>query len=138
MWRVFTIVIFLISTRAFAQTNGDTKIIVTLIDSVGIYEKAKVALVKNNFIVKDDGNRDTLQTYPREFSNLPGYSVANAVLNGNQVILSGVYGLKRINDWGYTSSPKNYKRVHYFKGSKGWKLIMQVAETIGGQISFSQ
>jgi hypothetical protein len=44
-----------------------------------MYEKVKIGLVKNDFIVKDDGNKDTLRTYPREFSSLNGYSIVNAI-----------------------------------------------------------
>ena len=135
---ILILLVVLISQTSFSQNDGDTKIIITLNDKEGMYEKVKIALVKNDFIVKDDGNKDTLRTYPRELSSLNGYSIFNAILNDKQVILSGAYGLKKINDWGYTTSPKGYKRIIYFKGSKGWKLLIQVAQTIGGDISFSQ
>lgn len=138
MHHILFILFLIISKIAFTQTNGDSKIIITLNDNSGVYEKIKIALVKNDFIIKDDGNRDTLLTYPRELSNLPGYSIVNAIIYDKQIIISGVYGLKKINDWGYTTSPKSYKRILYFKGSKGWKLLMQIAQTIGGEFSFSQ
>lgn len=135
---ILILLVVLISQTSFSQTEGDTKIILILNDKDGLYEKVKIALVKNDFIVKDDGNKDTLRTYPRELSSLNGYSVVNVILNDKQVILSGAYGLKKINDWGYTASPKSYKRIIYFKGSKGWKLLMQIAQTIGGEFNFSQ
>src|SRR5688572_14855875 len=105
MRNILTILFVLISKIAFNQTDGDTKIIITLIDNAGMYEKVKIALVKNDFVVKEDGNKDTLQTYSREFSNLQGYSIVKAILNDKQITLCGVYGLKKINDWGYTTSP---------------------------------
>jgi hypothetical protein len=138
MRHILTLLVVFISQTSFSQNDGDTKIIITLNDKTGIYEKVKTSLVKNDFIVKDDGNKDTLQTYPRELSNLQGYSIVNAILSDKQIILSGVYGLKKINDWGYTTSPKSYKRIIYFKGSKGWKLLIQIAQTIGGEFSFSR
>jgi hypothetical protein len=138
MRHILTILFVLISKIAFSQTDGDTKIIITINDNAGIYEKVKTALVTNDFIVKEEGNKDTLRTYPKELSNLNGYSIVNAILNDKQVIISGVYGLKKINDWGFTTSPKSYKRIIYFKGSKGWKLLMQIAQTIGREFRFSQ
>jgi hypothetical protein len=138
MRHILTLLIVLTSQISFCQIEGDTKIIITLNEKAGMYDKVKLALVKNDFIVKDDGNKDTLLTYPRELTNLQGYSIINAILNDKQIILSGVYGLKKINDWGFTTSPKSYKRIIYFKGSKGWKLLIQIAQSIGGELSFRQ
>jgi hypothetical protein len=138
MRHILTLLMVLTFQISFCQIEGDTKIIITFNEKAGMYEKVKLALVKNDFIVKDDGNNDTLQTYARELTNLQGYSIVNAIFNDKQIILSGVYGLKKINDWGYTASPKSYKRIIYFKGSKGWKLLIKIAQTIGGEISFSR
>lgn len=126
------------TTLAFGQKNEDNKIIINLNDSIGIYEKVKYALVNNDFMVKDNGNKDTLTTYPRELNNMPGYVILKAEINGNKIILYGSYGLIKINDWGYTVTPKNYQRIIYYKGSKTWKLMLQVANKLGGNTSYSK
>lgn len=121
-----------------AQKNDDTKIIVTLNDSIDIYKKVKIALVDLDFIVKDNYNVDTLTTYSREFSNIPGACRLTAIIKGNIVTLTGVYGLTKIDDFGYTRSAKENKRIIYYNGSKGWELLKTVAKKIGGQITFSK
>lgn len=121
-----------------AQKNEDTKIIVTTNNSIDIYKKVKIALVDLDFIVKDNYNPDTLTTYPREFSNIPGQCRITAIIKGNAVIISGIYGLTKIDDFGYTRSAKDYQRIIYYKGSKGWDLLKTVAEKIDGQITFGK
>jgi hypothetical protein len=133
---ISTLCILLSVIHSFAQTNDDTKIIITINDSTGVYEKIKYSLVNNDFIVKDDGNRDTLTTYSREYDGI--YCMARVIINGYTVTLKGAYGLKKIDDWGYTQSPKSYNRIIYYKGSKGWKLLMQVANRMSGQITYSK
>ncbi len=121
-----------------AQKNEDTKIIVTLNDSVDIYKKVKIVLVDLDFIVKDNYNPDTLTTYSRELSNIPGQCRLTAIIKGNTVTISGIYGLIQIDDFGYTRSAKENKNIIYYKGSKGWELLKTVAEKIGGQLTFSK
>ena len=121
-----------------AQKNEDTKIIVTLNDSIDIYKKVKIALVDLDFIVKDNYNVDTLTTYSREFSNIPGACRLTAIIKGNAVTISGFYGLIQIDDFGYTRSAKENKRIIYYNGSKGWELLKTVAKKIGGQMTFSK
>ena len=89
-----------------------------------------------DFIIKDNYNIDTLTTYPREFSNIPGQCRLTAVIKDNKVTLTGIYGLKRLDDFGYFRSPKEYQNIIYYKGSKGWELLKGVAERIGGQMAF--
>ena len=95
-------------------------------------------MVDLDFIVKDNYNIDTLTTYTREFSNIPGKCRLTAIIIGNTITLTGIYGLIKIDDFGYTRSPKDYQRIMYYKGSKGWELLKTVAEKIGGQITFSK
>jgi hypothetical protein len=130
------IIILLLPVFTFAQSKGDKKIVVT-VNYPNIYEKLKIALVKEDFIVKEDGNTDTVTTYPREFKNIPGYAIAQAEIKGNTIILSGSYGLTRLDDYKYTRTPKNYKPIIYYKGSRGWKLLMQIADKLDGKISYA-
>lgn len=126
----------LISITSFSQNEGNSKIIIQLTDSVEIYNKAKYALVNSEFIVKDNGNKDTLTTYAQEFSGI--FCKLTAIIKGSTVTLSGVYGLKRIDDFGYTDNPKKYQTIIYYKGSKTWKILSHAASLINGEISFSQ
>ena len=136
--KLLVILLLLCPILALSQKNDDTKIIVTLDDSTDIYKKVKIILVDLDFIVKDNYNIDTLTTYPREFSNIPGQCRLTATIKGNTVTLTGIYGLTKIDDFGYTRSPKDYKRIIYYKGSKGWELLKIVAEKIGEQITYEK
>lgn len=137
--KVFVSVIFcLLITSVFSQKSGDKKIIITLPNNSALHNKAKVALAKHDFSIREDGNKDSITTHLREFRTIPGYCVFNAVINSNTITLSGIYGLKRRNIVGYTTAPKDYKPITYYSGSKGWRLLMSVAEEMGGTISFSK
>jgi len=136
--KLFVILVLLCPFWANAQKNEDTKIIITLNDSIDIYKKVKIALIDLDFIVKDNYNPDTLTTYSREFSNIPGACRLSAAIKENTVTLSGVYGLIQIDDFGYTRSAKENKKIIYYKGSKGWELLKTVAERIGRQMTFSK
>lgn len=121
---------------SFSQKEGNSKIIIKLADTAGIYNKVKYALVNSEFIVKDNGNRDTLTTYTQEYSGI--FCKATAIIEGSTITLSGVYGLKRLDEFGYSGNPKKYQDIIYYKGSQSWKLLRYVASLIGGEISFSQ
>ncbi len=132
----FFIPMLLISMYSFSQKEGNSKIIIKLADTAGIYNKVKYALVNSEFIVKDNGNRDTLTTYTQEYSGI--FCKATAIIEGSTITLSGVYGLKRLDEFGYSGNPKKYQDIIYYKGSQSWKLLRYVASLIGGEISFSQ
>jgi len=132
------LILFLSPFYISAQKIEDSKIIVTLEDSIDIYKKVKISLVNTDFIVKDNYNYDTLTTYSREFTTMSGNCVAIAVIKGKTVTITGYYSLKKIDWFGYTQSSNNFQQVIYFKGSKSWDLLLKVAEGIGGQIAFSK
>ena len=137
---MYRLLIFLLILPFFsnAQKIEDSKIIVTVADTSNIYRKVKIALVNNDFIVKDNYNLDTLTTYSREFTSMPGHCVAIAIIQGNYVIISGYYSLKRLDWFGFTQSSNNFQKVQYYKSSKSWDLLMRVAEGIEGKISFAK
>lgn len=122
----------------FAQEGGSKKIIITFSDSSNLYEKIKVAFEKNDFILKEEGRADTLTTHLREMKSMPGYCSLIAIIKGNTIVLSGFYGLKKINLVGITTMPKDFKPIIYFSGSKTWRLMMTVAQSLGTDISFSK
>ena len=125
------------SLIVFGQQEFDKKIIIKVIDSNSIYEKLKTILVINDFIVKEFGRKDTLSTYSREAGNV-GYAIANLKLEGSIIILTGIYGTKKLTYTGYSNPAKNYQPISFYKGSKSWKLLMNIANSIGGEISYSK
>ena len=135
------IIFFLLLASSFsvsAQKTEDTKIKITLSNSIDVYKKVKIALINADFIVKDNYNLDTLTTYSREFTNMAGHCVAVAIINENTVTLTAFYSLKRLNFIGLTQSSNDFQKVMYYKSSKSWDVLMQVAEGIGGKIEFSK
>lgn len=134
---IITVFALIVAVNSYGQKKDDSKIIVSITDTIELYKKIKIALVNSDFIVKDNYNKDTLTTYPMEMKTIPGYALVKAIITGNTVTFSGVYGLIKINDWGYTATPKNYQRIIYYKGSKTWKLLKQVSEKMGGQITYT-
>jgi hypothetical protein len=99
--------LFLICTlAASAQNYLDKKVTVTLQDTSNIYERIRTALGKNNFQIREDGNRDTITTFPKGLGKTN--IVARAIVNGNAVTISGIYGLTYMDDWGYTRPPKDF------------------------------
>ena len=121
-----------------AQKTEDTKIKITFSNSVDIYKKVKIALINADLIVKDNYNLDTLTTYSREFTNMAGHCVAVGIIHENTVALTGFYSLKRMNFIGLTQSSNDFQKVMYYKSSKSWEVLIQVAEGIGGKIDFSK
>lgn len=135
---ILPILLFFLAVSSYGQSKGDSKIIVTVSDTSEMYNKVRVALIKNDFIVKEDGNRDTLSTYSRELKTMAGNAMIWAVIKGNDVELSGIYSLKKLNYFGFTKPGRNSNTILYFRGSKTWKLLEKVAETIGGQLQFAK
>ena len=130
----FLIFIILTPLLSFSQKSGDKKITFIVADTNNLYQQIKIALVKNDFIVKEDGETKQLSTYPREFKKIPGYAIALAEIKGNEVILSGQYGLVKVDDFNYTRTPKSYKPILYMKNGHGWKLLIQVVNSLNGKI----
>jgi hypothetical protein len=129
--------LFLATTiQVSGQQYLDSKIIITLPDTDNAFAKAKNALIRNEFQVKDLEVKDTLYTYVREYNNL--FTAILATIEGNRVTLSGFYNLKKVDDFGYNRPDNNKKRVIYTKGSKTWQLLVRVAKMIGSDISYSQ
>ena len=128
-------VLFLIPALCYGQRSGDKKIIFTISDSTNVHQQVKIAFVKNDFIVKENGEANIMSTYPRQFRKMQGYAVARAEIKGNSITIYGFYGLNKINDWGYTTEPKNYKPILYMKNGHGWKLLLQVVDSLNGKIA---
>lgn len=127
----------LITSMSLAQKSLDTKIIVTVSDTAGLYEKVRLNFVNAEFIVKDTRNPDTLVTYPRDTKPI-GYVTAIAAIKGNTVTFWGFVGQRNMNILGYTTAPKDFEKIYYYKSGKGWKALSNVAKVLGGQITYSK
>lgn len=121
-----------------AQKENDNKIIVTVSDTANLYNRTRIALGKNDFQIKENGNADTLSTFPREYKSINGYVIVNVAISGNTVTFYGWYGMGYVNEFGFNRSPKKYKDVIYFKGSKTWPLLLKIANELGGTLTYSQ
>jgi hypothetical protein len=130
--------LFSLPTLCFSQEIGDKKIIITIADTGDIYNRVRIALGKNDFIIREDGNKDTIATHPTEVKNIAGYSRLTAVITGNTVTLYGIYSLIKMDDFGYTRNSKRHKPIVYYKNSKTWKKMHSVASELGGEMTFSK
>jgi hypothetical protein len=131
--------LFLIPDLSFAQEKLDTKIIITLPDSTtDIYNKVRYALGEREFIIKEDGDKDTVTTLPRPFKSFPGYGIFIAAINKNVITLYGYYGMQQIRKMGVRFDPTHYQPIVYYKASKSWKLLDFVANNLGGIKTYSK
>lgn len=134
--KIRLLAVLLFPIYSFAQIKGDSKIIVTIPDSANAYARAKESLVRNGFVVKDLLTRDTIFTYPRIYK---GMNVAlRALINGNQVTLTGFYSLKKMYDFGYAGESGNRKRIIYYPGALTWNIMLKVSREISSNLSFSE
>lgn len=129
---------FAIISSVYSQKKEDSKIIITLADTSGIHEKIKKAFARQDFILKEIYDSDTLRTFPRELTNMGGYAIAYAEIKDNQVTLFGFYGLKKVDAFGIPTAGRSYNRILYFKAGKTWPLLQRVAESMGGEITYKK
>lgn len=135
---IYSAFLLLITISTLGQSNGDTKIVVTISDTINIIEKVKLALIKNDFIVKENGIKDTLSTYPAELKTMAGHAVVWAVIDKNIIELSGIYSLKKLNSFGITKPGKGSNNILYYRGSKTWKILESIASDLGGKLTYTK
>lgn len=126
-------IFFVSCINSYSQKKWDTKIILPLTDTNHVYERVKFALVKWKFELQND-EQDTIYTKARSIYNPSGYAIIQAVIEGNNVILSGWYkdlryGLKEMENTNKVNL-KTYKSIAYFPNSATWRLLENVAEEI--------
>ena len=135
----FFVSLFSICTlQSFGQNYLDKKIVVTVNDTSGLYQRVRIAFGSNDFQVKEDGNYSAVTTFARELKKTPGYIISRADISGNTVTITGRYGLLRIDDWGRTRDNGNWKDLVYMKNSKIWTVLEKVADKIKGEKSYSK
>ena len=140
VFKIIILIIFvpsiLLSQSCRAQKEEDSKIIVTVTNADNLYTRLKDIFIRANFFVKDLSIRDSLITYPTEFNGV--YIIGFAAISGNTITLSGLYGLKKLDDWGYTNSPKNFDKIIYYKGNREWRKLNEIANILGGTITYEK
>ncbi len=139
--RNIALLIFSLSTislcqKAKAQKEEDTKIVIAVNNSENLYTRVKDILIRANFYVKDLSIRDSIITYPTEFNKV--YVIGFATIKDNTVTLSGLYGLRKIDEWGYTNTPKNFEKIIYYKGNREWRILKDIALRLGGTITYER
>jgi len=128
--------IILLSQKCIAQNAGDSKIIVTVTNTDNLYIQLKDIFIRSNFFVKDLSIRDSLITYSTEFNGV--YIVAFAAIDGNVVTISGLFGLKKIDGWGYSNYPKDFNMIVYYKGNREWRRLNDIANNLRGAIIYEK
>lgn len=126
------------STTTLSQKSPDNRIIVTLPDSIDIYKLVRLNFIENDFIVKENGNKDTVSTYPADMISIGGSVKLWASIKDNQVKFFGVFSLKKINYFGMNYNTDESSRIIYFKGSQSWMTMYNIAQKLGGKISYAK
>lgn len=135
---IYTLLL-LLPFSGFAQKEEDRKIFVTLKKADSLYWQVKYALGKCDYIVREDGNRDTLRTFAAKSPFMDGFTVVMAVIASGKVELSGYYGLSQFDGWFFTHQLSQYKPILYFKSSKAWRQLLYIASKLDyTEVAFSR
>ena len=140
MKKMIFILLFLNGFVCFSQEMYDHKIIVTVEDSTGLYQKAKESLTNRDyFIVRENPSHDTLMIFTRHYFVNMGYVIALATVSGNRVIFWGGHGFRQVREKVYGRIPEYYEVISYYKESKSWFMLGEMAKTIRpGTISYEK
>ena len=137
MRHLFFLVIFIFTFNLlFAQKHEDNLIVVTVTDTTKLYDRVRQAITFTDLIIREDSKRDTLITYSERIYDKSIFIVAKVIITGNQVKISGAYGLGLEDFWGYPAWPRSYKRAIYFKGSEAWIVLRKIAIKLDGKIEY--
>jgi hypothetical protein len=134
---VITLLLLTLSTLIHAQKEKelDSVIVLQVTDTTNLYNRIKWSMINQEFIVKDLPSRDTLKTYAREFLN-NDFMIVSAVIKGDEIKFSGIWGSRKLSWFGYSLSPNDYKRILFYKGCVEWRIMKRIAEGVGGILSF--
>jgi hypothetical protein len=132
----FTVLFLLSAITLFAQKADDNLIIVTVSDTSKLYERVRQAITFSDLIIREDSKRDTLITYSERIYDKSIFVVARVVISGNNVEITGAYGLGYENFWGLPAWPRSYKRVIYYKGSEAWLILRRIAIKLDAKIQY--
>lgn len=137
MKKIFFLIL-IVPILCAAQQKEDRRIFITMADTSNIYQTVKNVLIAKDYIIKENGNKDTISTYSKDINSINGNMIVEAIIDENRVILKGFYVLKQQNILDYSVVPKNYIPIHYYSGSKTWKILRGIAEKIGMDITYGK
>lgn len=140
MNKVFFCFLLLITfNSSHAQKSLDTRVIVTVSDTAGLYEKVRMAFVDEGIIVVDNRRTDTISTQPFNIKSTT-YIMTYASIINNTVTLWGYFADANKNLLGITVNPniKEYQKIFYYPGDKYWKKLNKIALRIPGTLSFGK
>lgn len=131
----FLLILLLCPFLSFAQSKGDTKIIITAPDSTGLFNKVAMVLYERGYSLaqKDEALKFmATTTRPVKYMNIK----VNALVKNNEVTLTGTYDLAvtEIDD----TDPIMFRGV---KGSylrNAWAELQAIADKIGGEIRYGK
>jgi hypothetical protein len=125
--------------NTYGQHEGDSRVSTKVSDTSDLYNKVKRALIKNNYIIKDDMNKTVLTTYTSVKKHL-GHTIIKAEISNDTVTIRGFYSNKKWRSiYGYEMEPGRFNKIIYFKGSNGWPLLQTIASEIDNRdLSFSK
>ena len=128
------------AAKSNAQKDDDNLIIVTVSDTSKLYERVRQAITYTDLIIREDSKRDTMITLSEKIYGItsPIFVIAKVIIKGNKVGISGGYGIRKEDFWGYLSWPKSYKRSIYFEESEAFRILRQIAIKLDGKIEFAK
>ncbi len=132
---VFTVFILGFNSLS-AQKQDDDLIIVTVTDTAKLYDRVRQAITFTDLMIREDSKNDTLITYSERIYGKTIFIVAKVIIAGNQVKISGAYGLGLEDFWAYPAWPKSYTRATYFKGSEAWIVLKRIAIKLDSKIEY--
>jgi hypothetical protein len=137
LFLILTTMLLSVFFSATAQKKGDSKIIITVSDTAGLHNKVRMALIKQDFVIKELGLPDSITTYRRELKSTTGVTVAFAKIDSNVVTIHAIWSQKIKDLAGLSVQENKFKKIMYFKGSKLWPLMQSIADYIGGDHAYS-
>ena len=73
------------------QEKADYKITITVSNTAGLYEKVKPAFIKQDFMIKVLGHKDSITIYRRELKRTTVVAIGLAKIEGIKVMVRGIY-----------------------------------------------
>jgi 16S rRNA C1402 (ribose-2'-O) methylase RsmI len=123
----------------YGQKSLDTRIIVTVSDTTGLYEKVRMAFVDEGIMIVDNRRTDSISTHPYNLQSTT-YLLTYAAIKDNTVVFWGYLADANTNLLGITVNPsKNqYQKIFYYPRDKYWKKLKKIAERVGVTLSYGK
>jgi hypothetical protein len=127
------LILLLCPLLSFAQSKGDTKVIITVADSAGLFNKVAMALYEKGYsLTQKDESLHFLATSekPIKWANIK----MNALVKGKEIILSGFYDATLFAIVKF--EPIVYRNTKFDRNN--FAELQSIAEKIGGEIRYGK